>query len=265
MRLRRNDRVTPLKDQAGCNCHSLKSRWSYRHLLPPANEVCEGYVYTSVCLSTGRVSATHTTPPEQTPPCPVHAGIHTHPLPSACWDTHPLPSECWDTVKLLLNKRAVRIPLECILVLHWMKCVQTKKGYDSERCFQTSLRNLSCCTYCVHEGMTTGVPALQELLSLQCAAHRWKCSFPTPGIRTLLGIFLGLLCLLHMCRGYFLFTFQPFCFKLKQFCWIYFVDPVGLTASDLGSNLNIISFTEKWIQLMAWYSITLFQLGCKTS
>ena len=35
------------------------------------------------------------------------------PPPSACWDTHsPLPSACWDTV----NKRAVRIPLECILV-----------------------------------------------------------------------------------------------------------------------------------------------------
>ena len=35
-------------------------------LLPPANEVCEGYVFTGVCLSTGRgVSA------------PLHAGIHT--------------------------------------------------------------------------------------------------------------------------------------------------------------------------------------------
>ena len=36
------------------------------------------------------------------PPCPVHAGIHPLPLPSVCWDT--------------VNKRAVRIPLECILV-----------------------------------------------------------------------------------------------------------------------------------------------------
>ena len=35
------------------------------------------------------------------PPHPVHAGIYTL-----------LPSTCWDTV----NKRAVRIPLECILV-----------------------------------------------------------------------------------------------------------------------------------------------------
>ena len=35
-------------------------------LLPPANEICEGYVFTGVCLSMGRgVSAL------------LHAGIHT--------------------------------------------------------------------------------------------------------------------------------------------------------------------------------------------
>ena len=45
-------------------------------LLPPANEVCEGYVFTGVCLSTGGVSA------------PLHAGIHP-PGPKA--DTPPLP------------------------------------------------------------------------------------------------------------------------------------------------------------------------------
>ena len=71
-------------------------------------------------------------------PCPVHAGIHPpaqcmlgythHPLPSACWDTHtpwpvhagihtPTPSACWDTV----NKREVRIPLECIIVFNEIK------------------------------------------------------------------------------------------------------------------------------------------------
>ena len=56
--------------------------------------------------------------PRQTPPCPVHAGIHT-PLPSACWDTHtPLPSACWDRV----NKQAVSIPLECILVYYFNAC-----------------------------------------------------------------------------------------------------------------------------------------------
>ena len=54
------------------------------------------------------------TPPAQcmlgyTPPCPVHAGINTPPPP---------PSTCWDTV----NKRAVRIPLECILVNYVVPC-----------------------------------------------------------------------------------------------------------------------------------------------
>ena len=40
-----------------------------------------------------------------------------HPLPSACWDTHThMRSACWDTV----NKRALRIPLECILVIDGM-------------------------------------------------------------------------------------------------------------------------------------------------
>ena len=44
-----------------------------------------------------------------TPPCPVHAEIHTH--PAQCMLGYTL--SCWDTV----NKRAVRILLECILVL----------------------------------------------------------------------------------------------------------------------------------------------------
>ena len=49
-------------------------------------------------------------PPRQTPPCPVHAGIHT-PCPVHA-GIHPLSSACWDMV----NKWAVRIRLECILV-----------------------------------------------------------------------------------------------------------------------------------------------------
>ena len=52
------------------------------------------------------------TPPGQTPPCPVHAGIHT-PLPSACWDTPPCAVHAGIQS---VNKWAVRIPLECILV-----------------------------------------------------------------------------------------------------------------------------------------------------
>ena len=54
------------------------------------------------------------TPPGQTSPCPAHAWIHPHPplpLPPTPTPSHP-PSACWDTV----NKRLVRIPLECILV-----------------------------------------------------------------------------------------------------------------------------------------------------
>ena len=133
-------------------------------LLPPANEVCKGYVFTGVCLSTGG-SIWAGTPPGRYPlagtsPWQVHPpGRYTplgryspwagtpqagtppgrYPLagtaPQA--DTPPvgrytpLPgrytpqagtppgrytpshSACWDTV----NKRAVRIPLECILVI----------------------------------------------------------------------------------------------------------------------------------------------------
>ena len=79
------------------------------------------------------------------------------------------------------------------------------------------------------------------------------------GVRTLLVILLATL-LLHMCRGHFLFTFQPFCFKLSKnvvgyiycgYCWIY-------TAEHLGSNLNIISFTVKMVfntvnGILVWY------------
>ena len=65
-----------------------------------ANEVCEGYVFTGVCLSTGGSAPLHAgihtpradipgqtppwadtppgqTPPGQTPPCAVHAGIRS--------------------------------------------------------------------------------------------------------------------------------------------------------------------------------------------
>ena len=76
------------------------------------------FLHLSVILFTGGLSGTPLgrhpqcmlgyTPSTQcmlgyTPPYPVHAGIHTT-LPSACWD--------------MVNKRAVRILLECILVSH---------------------------------------------------------------------------------------------------------------------------------------------------
>ena len=82
-----------------------------RKFLPPANEVCEGYVFTGVCLSTGGgvcPIACWDTPQDQrqTPPR-VDTPGQTPPS-----QTPPLHSACWDPV----NKPAVRIPLECIFV-----------------------------------------------------------------------------------------------------------------------------------------------------
>ena len=95
--------------------------------LPPANEVCEGYVFTGVCLSTGGClphCMLGYTPTGQTP-----SGQTDTPLGRPPWtDRHPPPgqtppcppeqtpfpcSACLDTA----NKRAVRIPLKYILVL----------------------------------------------------------------------------------------------------------------------------------------------------
>ena len=81
-------------------------------LLPPAKEVCKGYVFTGVCLSTGggvcSIACWDTHPLAGTPPCRYTPCRYT---PSRYT---PRRSACWDTV----NKRAVRIPLECILG-HW--------------------------------------------------------------------------------------------------------------------------------------------------
>ena len=100
-------------------------------LLLHANEVCKGYVLTGVCLSIGG-SPQADRPPRQTPPfCPVHADIHTpSPCPVHAGIHTPSPSTCWDMV----NKRAVRIPLECILVFY---------SYSS-RANEILKRNLLC-------------------------------------------------------------------------------------------------------------------------
>ena len=58
------------------NCVGL-----YRTCLPPANEVCVGYVFKSVCLSTGGV-------PGQVPPRQVPAG-QVHPWQVPPWQVHP--------------------------------------------------------------------------------------------------------------------------------------------------------------------------------
>ena len=67
-------------------------------LLPPANEVCEGYVFTGVCLSTGGVchrsgGVCHIPLPGQTPP-------GRHPPPDRCpngqtppWADTPTPGQ----------------------------------------------------------------------------------------------------------------------------------------------------------------------------
>ena len=49
---------------------------------------------------------------QTTPQTDTHTPLGRHPPPSACWDT--------------VNKRVVRIPLECILVLHMRRILVTK-------------------------------------------------------------------------------------------------------------------------------------------
>ena len=51
--------------------------------VPPAAVAVSGWVGGCTPLSTHPL-------PLSTPPSQVHAGIHTHPYPSACWDTHIL-------------------------------------------------------------------------------------------------------------------------------------------------------------------------------
>ena len=96
--------------------------------LPPTNEVCEGYVFTPVCQSfcsrgeylgrytpgqvhpfplTGTPHWQKHSPLGRYPPGQVNPPLQVHPL-----GRYPPGSVCWDTV----NKRAVRILLECILV-----------------------------------------------------------------------------------------------------------------------------------------------------
>ena len=91
--------------------HTIAKKWVHNPLLPPANEVCEGYVFTCVCLSTpwqvhppGRY-----TPCAGTPLGQVHPPGQVHPCKAGT------PREqciLGDTG----NKRAVRILLECSLV-----------------------------------------------------------------------------------------------------------------------------------------------------
>ena len=107
--------------------------------LPPANEVCEDYVFTGVCLFTGggvclwsRGVGRH--PPGQTHTSPgqthTSLGRHSSPLgrhpPGHIPPRHTLP---WaDTPPsrhpLADSQQAVRIPLECILLYIIFKYTQ---------------------------------------------------------------------------------------------------------------------------------------------
>ena len=99
-------------------------------LLLPANEVCEGNVFTGVCLSMGEVCIPACTGQWVCIPacaegvvCPggclskgcLPSGVSTRGVwqipPTRTRGRHPRQI-LWDTV----NKQAVRIPLECILV-----------------------------------------------------------------------------------------------------------------------------------------------------
>ena len=92
----------------------LLSQYGAAPLLPPANEVWEGYIFTSVCLSTGG-GLPHCilvyTPQQDTPGQAPPLGRHP-PRTGTPWADTPLGSAYWDTV----NKRAVGIPPECNLV-----------------------------------------------------------------------------------------------------------------------------------------------------
>ena len=99
---------------------------SFRLLLPPANEICEGYVFTRVCHSVhwGGVSASvhagippaaNTPPGADTPRANTPTPRRRHPPskhpPPPGADTSPVQCMLGDTV----NKRAVCILLECNL------------------------------------------------------------------------------------------------------------------------------------------------------
>ena len=93
------------------------------NIYPPANEVCEGYVFTRVCLSTGgclgRYPPWEGTPPwAGTPPGQVQPPGQVTP-----GQVHPPWAGTQPQEQCMLgdmgNKRAVRILLECILVLSY--------------------------------------------------------------------------------------------------------------------------------------------------
>ena len=109
---------------------------TFERSLPAGNEVCEGCVFSGVCLSTGRAVVSAPLHAEiytpgtrgRHPPGTRHPGDQTHPLgpDTPPWDqtliywSQTPPQEQTPPLQCMLgdmgNKRAVRILLECILV-----------------------------------------------------------------------------------------------------------------------------------------------------
>ena len=97
---------------------TLEIRPMISRFLPPANEVCEGYVFTGVCLARGGVW--------QTPPGQVHLPRAGTPpwADTPPGQVHPAPGRYIPPLFLrqTVNKRAVRIVLECNLVYRNKLC-----------------------------------------------------------------------------------------------------------------------------------------------
>ena len=87
--------------------------------LPPANVVCEGYVFTPVCDSVNRGGGACVVAPGGGV-CGCSGGRgHAWLLPGGCeWLLRGGGEHAWDTTRYAdtVNERAVRILLECILV-----------------------------------------------------------------------------------------------------------------------------------------------------
>ena len=105
-------------------------------LLPPANEVCEGYVFTGVCLSKRGGCLSH---------CMLGHTLWEQTLPGA--DT---PQSRYPPVQCMLgdtgNKRAVSILLEGMLVVYGNKLLIEVKNIYLAHFTLTVLRNISVAT-----------------------------------------------------------------------------------------------------------------------
>ena len=134
-------------------------------LLPSANVVWDGYVFTPVCHSVHRGSLPqnmlgYTPPSRQTPRRWTPPWADTPSLPSTCWDTHtpfPVHAGIHSTQCMLgqtwLLLRMVCILLECILVLLLLPSATKLQRL----CFYT------CLSFCPWGGGVLSQHALQMI------------------------------------------------------------------------------------------------------